>query len=165
MTGNGWVFPILKASASVILPSDILKNKIRTEGYTGPKGSKEQNYTSRVDSSGHAIFTSTAKLPPYCGLTIVVSWPKKITKSITPSASAKRSYVGTWRNLDSAMVIVLNADGTGSTMGHRLRWKEQRNDRIVITDEQGHSIPARLGSDRKSLTIDPDGSPGILIRQ
>ncbi|MHB1459306.1 MAG: DUF2207 domain-containing protein [Armatimonadota bacterium] len=75
-TGNGWVFPILKASASVTLPPGIPASKMKTEGYTGPQGSKGKDYTSKVDSSGRAIFAATTKLPPKNGLTIVVSWPK-----------------------------------------------------------------------------------------
>lgn len=82
-TGNGWVFPILKASALVMLPPDIPANKMKTEGYTGQQGSKGQNYTSRVDSSGHAIFVSTAILPINNGLTIVVTWPKGYIRQLT----------------------------------------------------------------------------------
>lgn len=83
VTGNGWVFPILKASASVTLPPGIPANKMKTEGYTGPQGSKGQDYTSRVDTSGHAIFTATTQLPPNSGLAIVVTWPKGYIKQPT----------------------------------------------------------------------------------
>lgn len=86
VTGNGWLFPILKATASVTLPSGIPANKMRTEGYTGPEGSKEQRFcASNVDSTGHAVFASTVKLPPYNGLTIVVTWPKGYVKQLTAS--------------------------------------------------------------------------------
>jgi hypothetical protein len=82
--------------------------------------------------------------------------------SAAPSPS---SFIGTWRNGNGNMIIVLNEDGTGSAIGHRLNWKTLGADRISITDEQGHSVPARVGGDGKSLVIDPDGPPGVLIRQ
>ncbi|MHB1001722.1 MAG: DUF2207 domain-containing protein [Armatimonadota bacterium] len=76
VTGNGWVFPISKASATVTLPQGVPAKSIKVEGYTGPQGSKDQNYTAKVDSKGRAVFATTYKLEANQGLTIVVSWPK-----------------------------------------------------------------------------------------
>ncbi|MEJ2529458.1 MAG: DUF2207 domain-containing protein, partial [Gammaproteobacteria bacterium] len=76
VTGNGWDFPIDHASARVHLPGTIPPDEIRVEGYTGPRGSKAQNYTARVDYDGSALFETTTKLNRHEGLTIVTSWPK-----------------------------------------------------------------------------------------
>jgi uncharacterized membrane protein YgcG len=76
VTGNGWDFPIDQASARVNLPPGIPRDSVRVEGYTGPQGSKNQDYTARVDSDGSAAFATTAPLGRHHGLTIVTSWPK-----------------------------------------------------------------------------------------
>lgn len=76
VTGNGWDFPIDEASARVRLPGQISPDKIKVEGYTGPQGSKEQNYTAMVDYDGTALFETTTELRRHEGLTIVTSWPK-----------------------------------------------------------------------------------------
>lgn len=76
VTGNGWEFPIKRASARVLLPGAVPADAIRVEGYTGDQGSQEQNYHARVDPEGAALFETTAPLASRQGLTIVVSWPK-----------------------------------------------------------------------------------------
>ena len=76
VTGNGWIFPIDKASAKVRLPENIPRNSITMEGYTGDFGSKAQNYTARISDDGRAHFETTQSLASYQGLTIVVGWPK-----------------------------------------------------------------------------------------
>ncbi|HEX5038242.1 MAG TPA: DUF2207 domain-containing protein [bacterium] len=76
VTGNGWVFPIKEASATVHLPSGISKSDVTAEGYTGPQGSKDRNLTVSVDMGGIAAFRTTAELGAYEGLTVVVGWPK-----------------------------------------------------------------------------------------
>jgi len=45
-TGNGWGFPIDRATARVLLPDDIPRAEIRLEGYTGPQGAKGQDFRS-----------------------------------------------------------------------------------------------------------------------
>jgi len=75
VTGNGWGFPIERASARVTLPSGVPLDAINTEGYTGLQGSKDQNYQSGVDQTG-AWFHTTTWLGARAGLTIVATWPK-----------------------------------------------------------------------------------------
>lgn len=75
-TGNGWVFPIDRITASVSLPGIPVHNSIATEAYTGGKGAKGQDYVSHVDDTGVARFQSTRALPAHQGMTIVVTWPK-----------------------------------------------------------------------------------------
>ncbi len=74
-TGNGWSFPIDHASARVLLPDEIPRNEIRLEGYTGPFGSKGQDFEASLDN-GAPLFAMTRRLKPQEGLTIVASWPK-----------------------------------------------------------------------------------------
>lgn len=75
VTGNGWTFPIEKVSATVILPDGIPADKIKTDGYTGPQGSKAKEFTA-FQEYGNPYFITTQPLGAYEGLTIVVGWPK-----------------------------------------------------------------------------------------
>jgi hypothetical protein len=76
VTGNGWGFPILQSSATVILPPTVPVESVKTEGYTGPQGSWEKAFTSKVDEAGRVVIECTRPLAPGEGLTIVVGWPK-----------------------------------------------------------------------------------------
>lgn len=84
VTGNGWAFPILRASASVDLPPGAKPGSI--EGYTGRKGAKGS--ACRVTGSNdHSVsLATTAPLPPGEGFTIAVTWPKGFVKQ--PSAAS-----------------------------------------------------------------------------
>lgn len=84
VTGNGWVFPIRKASAIVVLPGGIPKDTIHLDGYTGPQGAKAKYFNAYVDASGTITFSTTKPLNSYEGLTIVVSWPKGFVIEPTP---------------------------------------------------------------------------------
>jgi len=74
-TGNGWMFPIDHATAHVVLPADIPRGDVHMEGYTGPQGSKGQDYTTGLDGA-EPIYSTTRGLGPNEGLTIVATWPK-----------------------------------------------------------------------------------------
>jgi hypothetical protein len=74
VTGNGWVFPIDQATATVVLPANATVTA--HEAYTGPTGSKDRDYRSQVTPDGAVEFAATRRLSPREGLTIVVSWPK-----------------------------------------------------------------------------------------
>ncbi|HEV3121511.1 MAG TPA: DUF2207 domain-containing protein, partial [Isosphaeraceae bacterium] len=76
VTGNGWSFPIERASAEVTLPPGVPRAKMTVQGYTGPQGAKGRNYTALVDPGGLAQIHATAPLGPREGLTIAVGWPK-----------------------------------------------------------------------------------------
>ena len=75
VTGNGWVFPINKATATVTLPAKIPREAVKVEGYTGPQGGRGQAYTAYIAEDGKAYFATTQPLNAYEGLTIVVSFP------------------------------------------------------------------------------------------
>ncbi len=76
VTGFDWAFPIDRGSATVRFDFTLPAGEIETEGYTGPQGSKRQDFTSHVDADGAAYFEADAPLGPLNGLTIVVMWPK-----------------------------------------------------------------------------------------
>lgn len=76
-TGNGWAFPIDRATASVELPKGVPRDELTVEGYTGPQGSKAKNLTAKVNQeTGTADFATTAPLGPRQGMTVVVGFPK-----------------------------------------------------------------------------------------
>ncbi|MBN2720450.1 MAG: DUF2207 domain-containing protein [Proteobacteria bacterium] len=75
VTGNGWVFPIRRASASVSLPG-VPMDQVRMDGFTGPQGSRERAFSSRIEGRGRVVFEASRSLGPFEGLTIVVGWPK-----------------------------------------------------------------------------------------
>jgi uncharacterized membrane protein YgcG len=76
VTGNRWVFPIDKASATVRLEFDAPRDQIMVDAYTGRQGSKAQDYGRYVDDEGAIHFLADNRLPTAHGLTIVVGWPK-----------------------------------------------------------------------------------------
>lgn len=75
VTGNGWGFPIDKASAQVMLPDGVPMNAVTTDLYTGASGSREQHGDALVAGRGLVTFETNRVLPPRHGLTIVVDWP------------------------------------------------------------------------------------------
>ena len=83
VTGNGWSFPIDRASAVVNLPQGVPGNAVKLEAYTGPQGAKGKAYRAWMNTEGQAQFVTTAPLPRYAGLTIVASWPKGFVQEPT----------------------------------------------------------------------------------
>lgn len=76
VTGNGWIFPIDKASARISLPFSISAEDYRLDAYTGPFGSTEQSAYKAVLDGQTVEFSSSRALGPYEGLSVVVAWPK-----------------------------------------------------------------------------------------
>lgn len=72
VTGNGWVFPIQKASMTVTFPDGV--NILKTTGYTGPQGSRNGFYKGQIFGN-HFNAVTTRPLGPYEGLTIAASVP------------------------------------------------------------------------------------------
>jgi len=86
VTGNGWVLPIGKASATVHLPkgASIIQNSF----YTGVQGSTEQDATADQLSGDTIRFVTTRPLNEYEGLTIAVGFAKGAV--MPPSAEELR---------------------------------------------------------------------------
>jgi uncharacterized membrane protein YgcG len=76
VTGNGWVFPIDEASASVSLPDGALWEVINIDGYTGAQGARDRNFSVSTDIPDRIVYKTTRPLAREEGLTIVVNWPK-----------------------------------------------------------------------------------------
>ncbi len=83
VTGNGWVFPIQEASATVHLPQGIAHDAILLDAYTGPQDSAGTDYIASADNQSNAGFRTTRALGPHEGLTIVVRWPKGFVRPPT----------------------------------------------------------------------------------
>lgn len=79
VTGNGWHFAIDKAAATVELPAGASGKILSVDGYTGLQGESGKKLRSSM-ASGHAVFSTTAPLEMFEGLTIVVTWPKGFVK-------------------------------------------------------------------------------------
>lgn len=90
VTGNGWIFPIDHASATVTLAARVPRSSIRAEGYTGRQGSKAHDLETSVDADGVVEFETLGSLGPHEGLTIVVSFPKGYVTR--PSAGERTRY-------------------------------------------------------------------------
>lgn len=88
VTGNGWDFPILRASAEVRLPSGARATDVTY--FTGPYGSTEQAArVTRLDGGNRILVEATRKLRPREGLTGVVAFPKGVVAP--PSAAQLRA--------------------------------------------------------------------------
>ncbi len=83
VTGNGWSFPILSASACVNLPSGTSPRSV--EAYTGRNGSKEADFKITDKPGCDASIETTSPLRPGEGLTIVVTWPKGFVNAPAPT--------------------------------------------------------------------------------
>jgi uncharacterized membrane protein YgcG len=83
VTGNGWVFPIEHASATVTLPAGAAAKITGMKGYTGAYGSSGASYTLSQAPDGTPTFTTTSVLNPGEGLTIAVGWPKGFVQAPT----------------------------------------------------------------------------------
>jgi len=91
VTGNGWIFPIDEASATVTLPTGVPQDRIELTGYTGRQNSREQALRSAVEPGPRATCTAARRLGAGEGLTIVVGWPKGFVTE--PTASERLGYM------------------------------------------------------------------------
>ncbi|MCH7807042.1 MAG: DUF2207 domain-containing protein [Proteobacteria bacterium] len=74
VTGDSWAFPIASASATVLLPAGAVIGE--TRAFTGRQGAEGQAFTSEFMSEREVRFTTTGRLGPGEGLTIIVTWPE-----------------------------------------------------------------------------------------
>ncbi len=91
VTGNGWIFPINRAEATVRLPTGIPRDRITTDGYTGPEGAQGKAFRALVRSDRTARFETTEPLSPQEGMTIVTGWPKGFVAA--PTQKEKIQYL------------------------------------------------------------------------
>ena len=99
VTGNGWHFPILSASATVTLPDGVKPQQLAY--YTGPIGATGQD-ASASQQAGKVTFVTTRPLAQAEGLTIAIKLAKG---AILPPSSSQQ-----WRwfiadHLDAIIAI------------------------------------------------------------
>ncbi len=134
VTGNGWSFRILEASAQVRLPGTVTADDVRPEGYTGLQGTKGQDYQAVVGFDGAVRFNTTRSLAAREGLTIVVAWPKGHVRE--PSAEEKLQ-----RTLEDNVALLIGAIGLGLVLVYYL------------------AVWMRLGRDPQAGVVIPRYSP------
>jgi len=83
VTGNGWIFPIDHASASIELPEAVASGDLRTEFYTGPQGANGKDADFRIASGRKIEFQTTRVLQAREGLTVAVGFPKGLVHQPT----------------------------------------------------------------------------------
>ncbi len=87
VTGNGWIFPILTATAVVNLPEGV--SATDTAFFTGPRGATDRNASVSGDGN-RLLFSTTRPLNAGEGLTIAVKMPKGSINP--PSADDERRW-------------------------------------------------------------------------
>lgn len=102
VTGLGWVFPIDRATATVVLPPQIHDSPTKLGGYTGAEGERGKTFTATRDADGNPYF-ETQNLRPHQGLTIVVSWPKGL---IAPPSRAQQVKWFLQDNLATGVALI-----------------------------------------------------------
>jgi uncharacterized membrane protein YgcG len=90
VTGNGWGFPIDRASARVSLPVPVDAGALTIEGYVGPAGSTERSYVGEIEDASNVQIRSSRALRPREGLTLVMTWPKGVIAEPTAAEKAQR---------------------------------------------------------------------------
>lgn len=73
VTGNEWAFPILSATARVTLPDG--RAPVRWTAYTGYYGDRGKAFEGRILGDNTLEVTTTARLQPRQGLSVVVEIP------------------------------------------------------------------------------------------
>lgn len=76
VTGNEWAFTIENVNAMVTYEGNTLDDVIKYGGYTGIKGSRQQDFNTENDHAGNLVFKTLKKLTPGEGFTIYVDFPK-----------------------------------------------------------------------------------------
>ena len=110
VTGNGWIFPIEQASATVTLPVGITGQQMRIEAYTGAQGATGRAYQALIDESNRAQFVTTAPLASNEGLTIVVSFPKGFVRKPSPQQQTEFLLKDN-KNLSAGLIGLLLVSG------------------------------------------------------
>jgi uncharacterized membrane protein YgcG len=76
VTGNGWNFPIDRASATVSFEFEVPADSYGIDAYTGSFRENGKAFNYATDERGGVTFQTTNALGIGEGLTIAVSWPK-----------------------------------------------------------------------------------------
>jgi len=93
VTGNGWDFPIDRATATITLPSPVRFGQ--RAAYTGAQGSTESAARVISEERGSIQFMTTRPLSPREGLTVAVAFPKGAI-SEPPASSRLAWFLSDW---------------------------------------------------------------------
>lgn len=108
VTGNGWAFAILEASARVELPPVPHSAAVRLEAWTGPEASTESDADWSWDADASAAtFRARAPQPPGGGLTVRVTFPKGVVAPPGPEVEREWFRQDWGGYLDAATVTGL----------------------------------------------------------
>jgi uncharacterized membrane protein YgcG len=78
VTGNGWLFPIDEASATVRLPDAVGAENLILNAYTGAYGSTAQHARYASEDDRTVVFETTRGLSPWENLSVIVAFPKGV---------------------------------------------------------------------------------------
>jgi uncharacterized membrane protein YgcG len=101
VTGNGWMFPIDQASATIRLPEPVSTNSLVLNAYTGVYGSKASHASYRIVNGQTVAFETTRGLSPWENLSVIVAFPKEVVAA--PGTVQKIR----WFLSDNASALVL----------------------------------------------------------
>jgi uncharacterized membrane protein YgcG len=90
VTGNGWLFPIDRVTATVALPEGA--GVTTSEAYTGPSEVRGRHYQSAQQAPNAITFQTTRLLGEKEGMTIVVAWPKGFVAAPTSGEQWKMLF-------------------------------------------------------------------------
>ncbi len=90
VTGNGWTFPIERASTIIRLPAGATVGQHAV--YTGFQGTAENNAKVALASGNRFQAETTGRLRPREGFTVAVAWPKGIVTAPT-EADKQRDWI------------------------------------------------------------------------
>jgi Predicted membrane protein (DUF2207) len=185
VTGNEWPVAIESASATATVSAGGGPLKIRTRGYTGPRGSREEACTVTPVVNG-ASFTATREFRPGEGMTIVLGWEKGV---VHPGSAWKATFFRL--NLPENWVFLapLFSLGYMLTRWYRKGKDPSTGDPLVVAyappEENGRPLlPAEIGvliderldpkditasvidlAVKKHITIEEKKTPGVLFHK
>jgi hypothetical protein len=84
VVGNGWLFQIDRAVATVTLPFQVAADRLSLSSYTGRLDSTETAATAEVLDGRRIRFETTRALLPNEAMTIAVGWPKGLVEEPGP---------------------------------------------------------------------------------
>ena len=145
VTGNGWDFPIVEASARVRLPRSVDPADVRLSAWTGEEGSEETGATMRWDDGfGGPVFETTESLGWREGLTISVVLPKGVV--LPPDDDDRtRWFLADWGPHIQALIGVLAVLAVYILLWFKVGIDPAKSPRVVRYEPPSGYSPAALG--------------------